>query len=66
MRTGGHRRPKLDLNDPEVKERKCLCCDLPFISSWAGNRICDVCKGTWEFKSFKDLPEEHYFPEKDK
>lgn len=45
--------------DPEVRPRTCLRCLLLFVSQWAGNRICDVCKGTWEFKHAAKLGEEH-------
>ena len=34
-------------SDPEVAQRKCLACGFNFVSQWAGNRICDVCKGLW-------------------
>lgn len=52
-----------DLTDPNVKERKCLHCSTKFLSSWSGNRICDICKCGWEYKANQELGEEHYFPE---
>lgn len=44
-------------DDPEVKERICLHCTLAFISQWAGNRICDVCKGLWTYKTDLEITE---------
>ena len=49
---------KIDLSDPEIAVRNCLGgCGQPFISSWSGNRICDVCKNVWEYKRDKDITE---------
>lgn len=42
-------------NDPEVKERMCLKCLLTFVSQWAGNRICDVCKNTWNLTASNEV-----------
>ena len=30
--------------DDERKTRKCLVCKAPFLSEWAGERICHKCK----------------------
>jgi hypothetical protein len=30
----------------EPKTRKCLLCRLPFLSAWAGERVCRKCKST--------------------
>ena len=30
--------------DDERKTRKCLVCKAPFLSEWAGERICRNCK----------------------
>jgi hypothetical protein len=30
--------------DDESKTRKCLVCKAPFLSGWAGERICRKCK----------------------
>lgn len=35
----------------EVRERMCLACLHVFVSSWAGNRICDNCKQLWTIKA---------------
>lgn len=42
-------------SDPQVKERKCLACGFNFVSQWAGNRICDVCKGLWTIHSKQEV-----------
>lgn len=50
-----YRMPKKTVDDPEVQERKCLACGFNFVSQWAGNRICDVCKGTWILTANKEV-----------
>ena len=37
-------------NANEAK-RKCLFCNMDFVSEWSGNRICKRCKQLTEFKS---------------
>ena len=32
--------------DDERKTRKCLMCEDPFLSEWAGERICRKCKSS--------------------
>ena len=32
--------------DDERKTRKCLVCKAPFLSEWAGERICHKCKSS--------------------
>ena len=44
----------LDLNDPRVKDRRCLHCGAEFLSSWVGNRICGFCKVSEHFKINQD------------
>jgi len=29
---------------PDAKERLCLKCRRPFLSTWAGHRLCDPCR----------------------
>lgn len=49
---------KIDFTDPDIAIRKCLGpCGLQFVSTWSGNRICDVCKNIWEYKRDKDSVE---------
>lgn len=43
--------------DPDVRERRCLACGFNFVSQWAGNRICDVCKGLWTIHSRQEVTE---------
>jgi len=35
-------------NEPpdHVKSRQCLKCQAPFVSAWAGERVCPKCKTT--------------------
>ena len=33
-------------HDDERKTRKCLVCKAPFLSEWAGERICHKCKSS--------------------
>jgi len=40
-----HRKPEADRAD-EAKMRACLVCRKPFLSAWAGERICRQCKST--------------------
>jgi hypothetical protein len=35
----------------EQKIRKCLICKAPFLSAWAGERICRRCKSTSRWRS---------------
>ena len=37
--------------DDERKTRKCLMCEDPFLSEWAGERICRKCKSTHNWRS---------------
>jgi len=52
-RIGFHRRVYLRKaeNEPtdRVKDRHCLKCQAPFVSAWAGERVCPKCKssGAW-------------------
>ena len=32
--------------DAERKTRECLVCEAPFLSEWAGERICRKCKSS--------------------
>lgn len=34
----------LTSRSPHAKMRECRMCERDFMSDWAGNRICDVCK----------------------
>ena len=34
--------------------RKCMMCENDFKSSWIGNRICEYCKNTDDWKSGND------------
>jgi hypothetical protein len=36
---------------PEAKTRKCLVCQTPFPSAWAGERVCRRCKATSAWRS---------------
>ena len=37
--------------DDERKTRKCLVCEAPFLSEWAGERICKACKSRSNWRS---------------
>ena len=37
--------------DDERKTRKCLVCKAPFLSEWAGERICLKCKSSSNWRS---------------
>ena len=37
--------------DDVRKTRKCLMCEDPFLSEWAGERICRKCKSTHNWRS---------------
>ena len=37
--------------DDERKTRKCLVCKAPFLSEWAGERICHKCKSKSNWRS---------------
>ena len=42
-----HKKPEYepDANrDDERKTRQCLVCKAPFLSEWAGERVCHKCK----------------------
>ena len=51
----------VDKNEPEYDEdvrrnderktRKCLVCETPFLSEWAGERVCRNCKQRAEWRS---------------
>ena len=43
MPATGFKKPEF-LRDCEKKERDCLMCREPFISTWSGERICSKCK----------------------
>jgi hypothetical protein len=36
---------------PEAKTRRCLICKTPFLSAWAGERICRRCKSTEKWRA---------------
>lgn len=38
-----------------MKRRRCLRCQSPFDSAWAGERVCSPCKGTQAWKSGESL-----------
>lgn len=42
----GRKRVMRQILDSTMKPatRTCLCCDRPFASTWAGNRICPSCR----------------------
>lgn len=37
--------------DMELKTRRCLACQSPFPSAWAGERVCRRCKSTVTWRS---------------
>jgi hypothetical protein len=39
------------LRDTEPKTKPCLVCKSPFLSEWAGERICRRCKSTAAWRS---------------
>ncbi len=41
----GNKKPTSDHGN-ESKTRKCLLCLTPFLSAWAGQRICQNCKSS--------------------
>ena len=36
--------------DDERKTRQCLVCEAPFLSEWAGERICHKCKSKTKWR----------------
>jgi hypothetical protein len=45
-----HKKPDAEPG-PESKTRRYLICKTPFLSGWAGERICRRCKGTEKWRS---------------
>jgi hypothetical protein len=35
----------------EAKMRRCLICKAPFLSAWAGERVCRRCKSTEKWRA---------------
>ena len=52
---GGRHETSEPKRTTEQKVRKCLICRSPFLSAWAGERICGRCKDTaaWRSGAFK-------------
>ena len=47
MKADYHKKPEYEEDvrrDDERKTRKCLMCEAPFLSEWAGERVCLNCK----------------------
>lgn len=38
------------IQEPEITNRRCLCCRAKFASAWAGERICKRCKATADWR----------------
>jgi len=54
MKATYHKKPEYEEDvrrDDERKTRKCLMCEDPFLSEWAGERICRKCKPTHNWRS---------------
>jgi len=52
MKPAYHKKPEFEPDakrDDQRKTRKCLVCETPFLSEWAGERVCLKCKSskTW-------------------
>jgi hypothetical protein len=45
-----HKKP-MSGRDVEPKTKPCLICKSPFLSEWAGERICRRCKSTTAWRS---------------
>jgi hypothetical protein len=48
---GGTHEKSESARSTEQKIRKCLICRSPFLSAWAGERICRRCKDTAAWRS---------------
>jgi hypothetical protein len=49
MKAADHKKPEYEEDvrrDDERKTRKCLMCEEPFLSEWAGERVCRKCKSS--------------------
>ena len=54
MKSDYQRKPEYEQDvrhDDERKTRKCLVCKVPFLSEWAGERICIKCKSSSNWRS---------------
>jgi len=54
MKPAYHKKPEFEQDvrrDDERKTRKCLVCKAPFLSEWAGERICLKCKSKSNWRS---------------
>ena len=54
MKAAYHKKPEYEEDvrrDDERKTRKCLMCKDPFLSEWAGERVCRNCKQRAEWRS---------------
>ena len=54
MKPVSHKKPEYEQDvrrDDERKTRKCLVCKAPFLSEWAGERICLKCKSSSTWRS---------------
>ena len=54
MKSGYQKEPEYEEDvrrNDERKTRKCLVCEAPFLSEWAGERICHKCKSKKEWRS---------------
>jgi hypothetical protein len=45
-----HKKPP-SMRDSDPKTKPCLVCKSPFLSEWAGERICRRCKSTAAWRS---------------
>jgi hypothetical protein len=45
-----HKKPA-SVRDTDPKTKACLVCKAPFLSEWAGERICRRCKSTAAWRS---------------
>ena len=54
MKADYHKKPEYEEDvrrDDERKTRKCLMCEAPFFSEWAGERICRKCKSSKNWRN---------------
>ncbi len=54
MKSAYQQKPEFEENfkrEDKRKTRKCLVCEAPFLSEWAGERVCQKCKSKSSWRS---------------
>ena len=54
-KSGYHQKPQAE-DGAQAKTRRCLKCREPFVSAWAGERVCRKCKSSsnWRENGISD------------